>query len=90
MGELERFLARDDTNEITNERWCCLDYAQRLQNNAFAIGRVINVQVIGSMGEHVINLCVINNEPFFIDPRTDKVFQLGELNLLLQNFQSSY
>ncbi len=89
MNELEGFLASDNTNEIINEKWCCLDYARRLQDNALAIGRVINVQVIGSMGEHVINLCVINNEPFFVDPRTDKVFRLGELNLLLQNFQPS-
>ena len=34
VSELEEFLVEDDTDQLNNDGWCCLDYAENLQQNA--------------------------------------------------------
>lgn len=80
IEELELFLAEDNTNEyeyISNE-FDCDDFALMLQRNALEKGYIINCQTLFTA--HVLNMVIINNEIYYIEPMTDEIIFLTHVD----------
>ncbi len=72
----------------------CDDYALELQNKALADGYIVSFQIIGrseydslfstplppSQSLHAINLAIIGNSAYYIEPQTDEVVLAAQLD----------
>jgi hypothetical protein len=87
LEELETWLGSDDTNEYIHlfagddgvcqpsDRYDCDDYAFQLQQRAADSGFLISVTIIKQFGRsHVINLACIDEDIYYIEPQSDKVW----------------
>ena len=82
VEELQAFLILDQTNKIEDPNWDCDDYALALQHNALRLGKVLNIQLLGSSESlHMVNLAVIGNKLIFIEPKEDRIFDYGRLDI---------
>ncbi len=80
IEELELFLAEDNTNEheyIRNE-FDCDDFALMLQRNALEKGYIMNCQTLFTA--HVLNMVIIDNEIYYIEPMTDEIIFLTHVD----------
>jgi len=73
VEELELFLAEDNTNEHEYIRsdFDCDDFALMLQHNALEKGYIMNCQTLFTA--HVLNMVIIDNEIYYIEPMTDEI-----------------
>ncbi len=87
LKELMTWLAGDDTDEYIylfagedgvyrpSGKYDCDDYALQLQRRAAESGFLMSVTIIEREGKpHMINLCVIGNNIYYIEPQTDQVW----------------
>jgi hypothetical protein len=85
LRELENFLDRDETDKIIDPDWDCDDYARELQRRALEKGYLINIQLVGGgrlgrSNQHMICLCCIGNEMYFIEPTNDEIITMQYLD----------
>ena len=84
LEELETWLALDDTDEfvfffadesgnaVPSDRYDCDDYARQLQQRAAASGFHLSLNIVGTgAGRHMVNLAVIGDSVFHVEPQTD-------------------
>ena len=78
----------DDTNEYVylfigedgvprpTDRYDCDDYAIQLQRRAAQSGYLISVTLVDDpqQGPHMINLAIIGNDIYYVEPQTDEVW----------------
>lgn len=87
LGELERWLAEDDTDQYIHlvagedgvcrqsDKYDCDDYAFQLQRRAAKSGFLMSATIIDRQGKpHMINLTCIGNDIYYIEPQEDKVW----------------
>ena len=76
IEELELFLAEDKTNEqeYIDSEFDCDDFALMLQHNALEKGYIMNCQTLFTA--HVLNMVIIENEIYYIEPMTDEIIFL--------------
>jgi hypothetical protein len=85
LGELEIWLALDDTSEFVfffadasgkvapGERYDCDDYARQLQQRAAESGFLLSLAILpDKAGLHMVNLAVIGGKVYHIEPQTDE------------------
>ena len=85
LRELENFLNQDETDKIIDQDWDCDDYARALQQRALEKGYLINIQLVGGgrlgrSNQHMICLCCIGNEMYFIEPTNDEIITMQYLD----------
>ena len=80
IEELELFLAEDNTNEYEYIRseFDCDDFALMLQRNALEKGYIMNCQTLFTA--HVLNMVIIDNEIYYIEPMTDEIVFLTHVD----------
>ncbi|MFC1934749.1 PleD family two-component system response regulator [Chloroflexota bacterium] len=84
--DLEKWLAEDDAEttlfrfvvddgtEVSSDEYDCDDYALALQRRANKDGYQMSVTIIRKHGQlHMINLAVIGNDVYYIEPQNDEV-----------------
>ena len=80
IEELELFLAEDNTNEheYIRSEFDCDDFALMLQRNALEKGYIMNCQTLFTA--HVLNMVIIDNEIYYIEPMTDEIIFLTHVD----------
>ena len=90
LGELQRFLASDTTDQYTwtYETFDCDDFALRLRLNALARDKYLSVVWIGpgdyyrffeqaldpKYEGHFMNAAIVGNWIYYIEPQSDQIF----------------
>ena len=87
LEELKAWLVEDDTDEYvylvagedgvlrTSDKYDCDDYALQLQRRAAKSGFLMSATIIEKQGKsHMINLAIIGNDIYYIEPQTDQVW----------------
>ena len=87
LEELKAWLAEDDTDEYVylvagedgvlrpSDKYDCDDYALQLQSRAAKSGFLMSATIIEKQGKpHMINLAIIGNDIYYIEPQTDQVW----------------
>ena len=94
LEELEIWLVLDDTNEYVylfadasgevarDERYDCDDYAIQLQRRAVSSGYLMSVTLVDDPGQgpHMVNLAVIGDKVYYIEPQTDEYWYYCDLD----------
>ena len=87
LAELKTWLAEDNTDKYVylfagedgvarqSHEYDCDDYAIQLQRRAAESGFLMSVTIIEKKGRpHMINLVLIGNDIYYIEPQTDEVW----------------
>jgi hypothetical protein len=93
LQDLRTWLAKDKTDikggeveHLTQGELDCDDYALTLQKHALQHGYIVSLRFVDTTGEgrldHAMNTAVIGNKVYSIEPQTDRVAYLCELDEL--------
>jgi hypothetical protein len=80
IEELKLFLAEDktDEHEYISDEFDCDDFALMLQRHALEKGYIMNCQTLFTA--HVLNMVIIDNEIYYIEPMTDEIIFLTHVD----------
>jgi len=84
LSDLQAWLDKDQTDKQPySDSFSCYEFALTLQQNAAEDGYLINLEFIimsnidGQAGGHVMNVAVIDDRVYFIEPQTDDIYPMG-------------
>ncbi len=80
------YLIADDSGRVTFDGLSlnplygdCDDYARRMRNEAAEDGYYLSLQLVNN-GWHMVNLAIIGNEMWLVDPMTTKITYIGNMD----------
>ena len=81
LEELKTWLANDDTNQMqhSSDEFNCISYALMLQDRALADGYILSTEVL-PVAAHWVNLAVIGDRIYVIEPQDDRVILEKTIN----------
>lgn len=81
LEELETWLAKDDTDQMqySGDEFNCIDFALMLQECALADGYILSTEIL-PVAAHWVNVAVIGDRIYVIEPQDDRVILEKKIN----------